>query len=283
MDSVMECRNVTYYYPLCKCPALANVNVRLERGKMYGVIGANGAGKTTFCAMLRGFIPSLYQGSFSGEVLLHGRRLESYGGMLAKEIGYVFQNPFTQLSGVKDTVFEEVAYGLENMGVAVDRIEPKVIEAMRLTNIEQFAERNPFQLSGGQIQRVALASVLVQDPDILIIDEPTSQLDPRETKDVFEIIKGLKDQGKTIVLVEHKVDLIAEYADEILVFAQGRLVKQGNKHEIFTDADLEKWGVDIPHITRLGKQLKALGFPMEQIPVTEEQAMRMIREKLGRC
>ena len=283
MDAVMECRNVTYYYPLCKRPALTEVSVRLEWGKMYGVIGANGAGKTTFCAMLRGFIPSLYQGRFSGEVLLHNRSLDSYGGMLAKKIGYVFQNPFTQLSGVKDTVFEEVAYGLENMGVPVGRIETKVIEAMRLTNIEQFADRNPFQLSGGQIQRVALASVLVQDPDILIIDEPTSQLDPRETKDVFHIIQGLKNQGKTIVLVEHKVDLIAEYADEILVFSQGQLVKKGDKHEIFTGADLEKWGVDLPHITRLGKQLQALGFPMKQIPVTEEQAMRMIREKLGQC
>lgn len=281
MDVVMECKNVTYYYPLCKYPALTDVSVRLERGKMYGVIGANGAGKTTFCAMLRGFIPLLYQGRFSGEVLLHDRSLDSYGGLLAKEIGYVFQNPFTQLSGVKDTVFEEVAYSLENMGVSVDQIEAKVIAAMRLTNIEQFADRNPFQLSGGQIQRVALASVLVQDPDLLIMDEPTSQLDPRETKDVFCIIQGLKNQGKTIVLVEHKVDLIAEYADEILVFSQGRLVKQGDKREIFTDADLEKWGVDIPSITRLGKQLRALGFPMEQIPVTEEQAMRMIREKLG--
>ncbi len=282
MDVVMECRHVTYFYPLRKRPALTELSVTLERGKLYGVIGPNGAGKTTFCALLRGFVPGFYGGEYTGEVRLHKKPLEDYGCGLAKEIGYVVQNPFTQLSGIKETVFEEVAYGLEQMGVPVEEIEPRVVEAMRQTNIENFAMRNPLQLSGGQIQRVALASVLVQDPEILVIDEPTSQLDPRETKDVFDIIQRLKASGKTIVLVEHKIDLIAEYADEILVFSKGCLVKQGKKTDLFTDESLEDLGVEVPHIARLGKRLKELGVPLEQVPVTEEQAIQMIRALLGR-
>ena len=136
----------------------------------------------------------------------------------------IFQNPFTQISGVKDTVFEEVAYGLENFGVPVEEIERRVIEVMKMTNIESLAEKNPFELSGGQMQRVALASVIVLEPDILIIDEPTSQLDPEGTESVFAIIKAMKDKQKTIILVEQKIDLIAEYADDVLVLRVVRAV-----------------------------------------------------------
>ena len=128
------------------------------------------------------------KGEIKGEVLVEGKNINEYGGELSQKIGFVFQNPFTQICGVKDTVFEEVAYGLENFGVPVEEIERRVIEVMKMTNIESLAEKNPFELSGGQMQRVALASVIVLEPDILIIDEPTSQLDPEGTESVFAII-----------------------------------------------------------------------------------------------
>ena len=137
-----------------------------------------------------------YKGEVKGEVLVEGKNINEYGGELSQKIGFVFQNPFTQISGVKDTVFEEVAYGLENFGVPVEEIERRVIEVMKMTNIESLAEKNPFELSGGQMQRVALASVIVLEPDILIIDEPTSQLDPEGTESVFAIIKAMKDKQK---------------------------------------------------------------------------------------
>ena len=122
MAAVIECKNVTYNYPLTEKPAVKDINVKLERGKFYGVVGENGAGKTTLCAVLRGFAPSFFQGELQGEVLFEGKPLTEYGANLATRIGYAFQNPFTQISGVKDTVFEEVAYGLENFGVPVEEI-----------------------------------------------------------------------------------------------------------------------------------------------------------------
>lgn len=280
MDYVIECNNVSYTYPLATAPSICQLSINIERGKFYGVIGENGSGKTTFCALLRGFAPSFYKGEIEGEVLVEGKNISEYGGEISKKIGYVFQNPFTQISGVKDTVFEEVAYGLENFGVPVEEIEQRVIDVMRLTDIEALAQKNPFDLSGGQMQRVALASIIVLEPDILVIDEPTSQLDPEGTESVFAIIEQLKEKHKTIILVEHKIDLIAEYADEILVFKNGHLFTTGKKQDILTDMSLLEKGVAIPQVAILGTKLKEQGLLLDYIPITESQAVDVISKAL---
>ena len=281
MGYVMECKNVTYTYPLADEPSIRNVSLNIEEGKFYGVVGENGSGKTTLCAILRGFAPSFYQGDIQGEVLVYGKPIGEYGGELATKIGYVFQNPFTQISGVKETVFEEVAYGLENFGVPVEEIVERVEAIMKLTHIDSLAEKNPLELSGGQMQRVALASVLVLEPDILIIDEPTSQLDPQGTESVFEIIKMMKDKKKTIILVEHKIDLIAEYADEVLVLKGGKLIASGDKSQILSDMALMEQGVQLPQMAILGSKLKERGFPISEIPVTEKRAVEIISAALN--
>lgn len=281
MGYVMECKNVTYTYPLADEPSIRNVSLNIEEGKFYGIVGENGAGKTTLCAILRGFAPSFYQGDIQGEVLVYGKPIGEYGGELATKIGYVFQNPFTQISGVKETVFEEVAYGLENFGVPVEEIVERVEAIMKLTHIDSLAEKNPLELSGGQMQRVALASVLVLEPDILIIDEPTSQLDPQGTESVFEIIKMMKDKKKTIILVEHKIDLIAEYADEVLVLRGGKLIAGGDKAQVLSDISLMEQGVQLPQMAILGSRLKEKGFPISEIPVTEKRAVEIISAALN--
>lgn len=281
MGYVMECKNVTYTYPLADEPSIRNVSLNIEEGKFYGVVGENGSGKTTLCAILRGFAPSFYQGDIQGEVLVYGKPIGEYGGELATKIGYVFQNPFTQISGVKETVFEEVAYGLENFGVPVEEIVERVEAIMKLTHIDSLAEKNPLELSGGQMQRVALASVLVLEPDILIIDEPTSQLDPQGTESVFEIIKMMKDKKKTIILVEHKIDLIAEYADEVLVLRGGKLIAGGDKAQVLSDISLMEQGVQLPQMAILGSRLKEKGFPISEIPVTEKRAVEIISAALN--
>ena len=154
-----------------------------------------------------------------------------------------------------------------------------------MTNIESLAEKNPFELSGGQMQRVALASVIVLEPDILIIDEPTSQLDPEGTESVFAIIKAMKDKQKTIILVEHKIDLIAEYANDVLVLKDGELIAVGDKNEILTDITLMEKGVALPQVVLLAVKLQKAGLPLTKIPVTEKQAIEMIgqamKEKRG--
>ena len=281
MGYVMECKNVTYTYPLADKPSIRDVSLNIEEGKFYGVVGENGSGKTTLCAILRGFAPSFYQGEIQGEVLVYGKPIGEYGGELATKIGYVFQNPFTQISGVKETVFEEVAYGLENFGVPVEEIVERVEAIMKLTHIDSLAEKNPLELSGGQMQRVALASVLVLEPDILIIDEPTSQLDPQGTESVFEIIKMMKEKKKTIILVEHKIDLIAEYADEVLVLKGGKLIASGDKAQVLSDMSLMEQGVQLPQVAILGSKLKEKGFPISEIPVTEKRAVEIISAALN--
>lgn len=281
MGYVVECKNVTYTYPLADEPSIRNVSLNIEEGKFYGIVGENGSGKTTLCAILRGFAPSFYQGDIQGEVLVYGKPIGEYGGELATKIGYVFQNPFTQISGVKETVFEEVAYGLENFGVPVEEIVERVEAIMKLTHIDSLAEKNPLELSGGQMQRVALASVLVLEPDILIIDEPTSQLDPQGTESVFEIIKMMKDKKKTIILVEHKIDLIAEYADEVLVLRGGKLIAGGDKAQVLSDISLMEQGVQLPQMAILGSRLKEKGFPISEIPVTEKRAVEIISAALN--
>ena len=283
MGTVVEFKNVTYTYPLSEKPAIKNMSFKIEEGKFYGVIGENGSGKTTLCSLVRGFAPDFYKGTLEGEVLVDGKPTTEYGpGELALKFGYVFQNPFNQISGVKDTVFEEVAFGLENFGFDPDEIEQRVTDVMELTDITAIALKNPFELSGGQQQRVALASTIVLKPDILVIDEPTSQLDPEGTESVFKIISEMKNEHKTILLVELKVDLLAEYADEILVLKDSELIKAGPKQEILSDISLLKKNVQLPQMSILGNELRKLGLPIKNIPITEDQAVDIVKSHLAK-
>jgi len=278
MGAVIEFKDVTYRYPLSRKAAIENLNLVIEEGRFYGIIGENSSGKTTLCNLIRGFAPDFFKGELKGQVLVDGKPTVNYReGELSLRIGYVFQNPFNQISGVKESVFEEVAFGLENFGVPEDEIESRVEKVMKMTNILELAEKNPFALSGGQQQRIALASIIVLEPDILVIDEPTSQLDPAGTESVFEIISEMKKAHKTIILVEHKVDLIAEYADEVFVLAKGRLIKRGLTQEVLSDVSLLDHGVQLPQIAILGMELKKRGLVLPYIPITEKQCVEMLR------
>lgn len=279
MENIIKFENVSYKYPLTKEFSIKNMSFNIEKGKFYGIIGENGSGKTTLLNIIRGFCPSFYKGELSGKIYIDEKDISQYtNGELALKIGYVFQNPFNQISGVKDTVFEEVAYGLENFGIEVDEIVERVEKIMIKTNILDLSMKNPFDLSGGQQQRVALASILVLEPEILVIDEPTSQLDPESTKKVFEIIKDLKNQGKTVILVEHKIDLMAEFADEIIVVHNGEILIKGDKRKVFTDEKLEKNLVQIPIVTKLFKELRNNGLKIDEIPLTVDEAVNMLNE-----
>lgn len=214
----IELRDVSYRYPTSPKKNLKNINLTVESGEFIAVIGRNEAGKTTLCNVIRGFAPHFYNGTISGSVKVNGKDvLATEIGELSSDVGYVFQNPFNQNSGVKSTVYEEISYGLENLGISREEIFRRVDEVIDLLGIGHLAGKHPMKLSGGQCQRVALASVIVMEPEVLLIDEPTSQLDPKGTEDVFKIIKMLKDRGKTTILVEHKIDRIAEYADRAIL------------------------------------------------------------------
>ncbi|MFQ7157423.1 MAG: energy-coupling factor ABC transporter ATP-binding protein [Merdimonas faecis] len=277
MDSI-QIKNLTYRYPTSEADVLKDVSFTVKKGELCAIVGANGSGKTTLCNAIRGFVPKFYKGEISGDVLVNGRDVkEDPDGKNALEIGFVFQNPFTQISGIASTVYEELAYGLENMGVEPEEIRQRIERIMELTKIQEFRDRDPYQLSGGQQQRVALAAILVMDQDVLVIDEPTSQLDPQSTDDVFEIIKLMKSMGKTIVLVEHKMEQIAEYADQIIVLDGGQVVMEGTPKEVFSDPDCLKYHTRPPQSTRIALELKKEGVNLSEIPVTVEETVGMIR------
>lgn len=274
----IELKNVTYTYPLAQNSSIRGINVTLEKGKFYAILGANGSGKTTLCNIIRGFIPNFFQGEMEGEVLLDGKNLQEYEmGELASKIGYVFQNPFNQITGARDTVYGEIAYGLENFGVPVSEIKERVDKVMELTNTSYLQDKNPFELSGGQQQRVAFASVLVLEPDVFVIDEPTSQLDPRETERVFDIIEKLKEMGKTIILVEHKMELVAQYCDEVLVLHEGELIRAGEKHEVLSEIALEEEGVMLPQTVKLADKFRKQGIAIKEKIITADEMIEQLR------
>ncbi|MGG3308716.1 ABC transporter ATP-binding protein [Paenibacillus lautus] len=277
--NVVEIKNLSYKYPIENKEVLRDISLNIEKGKLYALIGHNGAGKTTLCNTIRGFIPHFYQGHLRGDVILEGKDIREWTlSELSQKVGYVFQNPFTQISGTKDTVYEEIAYGLENLGLQTKEIHKKVDEVLSLFHIEGLVDKNPFELSGGQKQRVALASIIVMEPEILVIDEPTSQLDPQGTEEVFKIIEIMKKKGKTIILVEHKIDLLAEYADVVVLLKDGEIVMQGETHEIFTDERVLSHKGALPQYALLGIEMEKQGLSIDQIPYTRKNAISTIRE-----
>ena len=272
--------NVNYKYPLEDKQALKNINIEIKKGEFWAVIGKNGSGKTTFCNMLRRFVPDFYKGELTGKITLEDKELKDYSQKeLVQKIGFVFQNPFTQISGVKDTVFEEIAYGLENLGLEKEEIISKVEKILKLLEIEKLRDRNPYDLSGGQKQRVALASIIAMDPDILVIDEPTSQLDPKGTEDIFKIINLMANEGKTIILVEHKLELIAEYAENILVLDEGEIILSGKAEEVLNNKILLEKEIGMTQYSILAYELEKTGkVELEEIPITKEKTVELLKK-----
>lgn len=277
---VAKLKDINYKYPLAEGYALKDVNFEFEAGKFYGLIGENGGGKTTLCNLIRGLIPHFYNGELTGEAVVFDTDIKEHNAEeLAVRIGYVFQNPFNQMSGIKSTVFEEIAMGLENLGIEKEEIIERVSGVCELLGIEELMTKNPNELSGGQRQRVAFAAIIVMDNDMLVIDEPTSQLDPHGTEMVFEIIRKLKDSGKTIILVEHKIDLIAEYCDEVIVMDKGHIVCSGKTQDILSRKELLDYDAQIPQVAIWGHEMADVGKPLSYIPITVEQAVELARER----
>ncbi|TQR16494.1 energy-coupling factor ABC transporter ATP-binding protein [Psychrobacillus soli] len=275
-------KNVSYKYPYTEGFALKELNYEFEKGKCYGIIGANGSGKTTFCNLLRGMIPHFFEGELTGDVFIEETDVRNWdSNLLSTKIGYIFQNPFTQISGIKETVFEEIALGLENLGMEKEALIDRVIEVVKLLKLEQLIKKNPNNLSGGQKQRVAFASIIAMNNDIIVIDEPTSQLDPESTAEIFSIINLLRNQGKTIFLVEHKVDLIAEYSDEVIVLKDGQITLSGSTQEVLSNMDLLQMGVMLPQASMLSYDMQKANKQLDSIAITKSQVIEQIKQRVG--
>ena len=269
-------QNLTYKYQFTKTPVLQNINLQIQEGEFVSVVGPNGAGKSTLCYALAGFVPHFFKGEISGSIEVAG--VESSKSTLDEwvmNVGLAFQNPFNQISGAKYTVFEEIAFGLENTGVPRDEIKVRVDEALRLTDITELADRSPYSLSGGQQQRVALTSILVMQPKLLVLDEPTSQMDPIGTREVFSVIRKMAEGGMTVVMVEHKMEWIANFADRVIALKDGRILLEGKPNEVLTSDLLAENGFGLSRYTSTAREAKKQGlWKKENLPVTLDEAVK---------
>ena len=277
---MIELKNVSFKYELQEEKTIKNLDLYVKQGEFVGIIGKNGSGKTTLCNIIRGIIPDFVQGTITGSISIDNKNINDIErGEMAELVGFVFQNPFSQISGIKKTVFEEIAYGLENLGVPREEIRQRVTDVIKLLKIEDLQDKNPNELSGGQSQRVAIASIIVMNPKVLIFDEPTSQLDPLGTEEIFDILKLLKSQNKTIILVEHKIDLIAEYADRVVVMDDGEIIFNGETREVLSNDKIEKHNVSMPIVSKLAYKLneEKPGF-FKSIPITLDECKKELEE-----
>src|SRR5215217_6782033 len=272
--AIVTLDNVSYKYPLTDALALQNITLQVNEGEFVAVVGPNGAGKSTLCYALAGFVPHFFKGELIGTVEVGGKDLlKSTLSEWVLNVGLAFQNPFNQISGAKYTVFEELAFGLENIGIPREEMKSRVEQAMKLTGISDLADRSPYSLSGGQQQRVALTSILVMQPKVLVLDEPTSQMDPIGTREVFGVIRTMAEQGMTVILVEHKVEWIAQFADRVIALNEGQILLEGTPSEVLTSELLDEKGFGISRYTSVARKAKRIGlWKKEDLPVTLEEA-----------
>ena len=266
--------HVSFTYQGAASKAIDDVSLDLQPGRFYGVVGATGAGKSTLCHIFSGLIPHFLNGSLDGEVALDGQPTSAIPiDEIATRVGYVFQNPFDQLSHITYRVDDEVAFGLQNLGLPRDEIVARVTRALEVLRIADLRDRYPFHLSGGQLQRLAVASVLAMSPDIVVMDEPTSQLDPQGTREVFQAVADLRASGVTVVLVEHKVELLAAHVDELIALGDGGVVCQGSPRAVFASPVFSDLGVNRPQMAELALQL---GFAGEAgaLPLSTTELMK---------
>jgi len=274
---MIVCEHVSYSYPQAAQPALRDINLSVADGTLLAIIGANGAGKTTLCAAIAGFVPHHFRGELSGKVWVEG--IDTAAATLAQlsqQVGFVFQNPFNQLSGAKLTVAEEVAFGLENLGVPSAEMPARVEAALDLVGLAALADRAPYALSGGEMQRLALASILVMRPRVLVLDEPAAQLDPIGAQQLFAAVRALVEaQNVTVVLAEHNLEHVAHFADRVVALDDGAVVLDGPPAQALTSERLPEIGVRISRYTEAARAARDAGrWPAGvPLPATLEAAV----------
>lgn len=279
--AVIDVDGLTYFYPGSLVPALKDISFAIEHGQLLAVVGANGAGKSSLCLALAGLIPALYQGKMQGSVMLNGMDTRLYSpGEFAGRVGLVLQNPANQISGMRYSVYEEVAFGLENIGVPRQEMAARIDRTLEVVHLTDLRDRSPYTLSGGQQQRLALASILAMEPPILVLDEPTAMLDPQGSQNLFEVVRKMVQSGKTVVIAEHQLEWISRYADQVIALAHGEVILDGTPAEVMASPLLTQSGIGWLRYTQAAYLAKARGlWPASRpLPVTLEQAVEGFRQ-----
>lgn len=271
---MIEAKEITYEYP-DGTKALHGVNFKVEKGSMVALLGPNGAGKSTLFLHFNGIIqPSSGQIEIAQEILKYGK---DDLNKARQKVGIVFQNPDDQLFA--PTVIEDVAFGPLNMGLSKEEVEKRVSEALNKVGMAGFEDKAPHHLSGGQKKRVAIAGILAMEPQIMVLDEPTSGLDPKGASQILKLLYKLNEEGMTIIISTHDVDMVPLYADKIYIISSGQIIKKGNPHEVFGDVEtIRKANLRLPRIAHLMEILKKedqLSFS-EKYPLTIGEARKSL-------
>lgn len=276
----IEARNLSFTYAGTEKPSIENVNISIPKGEFVVFTGPSGCGKTTFCRCLNGLIPNFYSGNLQGELTVDGLNVNGRSTTeLATHVGFVFQNPENQLFCL--SVERDVAFGLENLGIPREEAVERVRWAMEATGILELRHKAPYELSGGQQQRAAIAGVIAMRPSILVLDEPTSFLDPHSAEEIVSVIARLtRDLQLTTLLVEHRLDIVSRYADRVIVMDKGRVALDGPPSDVYDDR-ARLIGIGMPRVTMLFHLLQRDGFPVRKNPITVEQAADELRRLLG--
>lgn len=282
MEPIISVEGLTFSYGESARAALEDLHFQVWPGEFIGVTGPAGAGKSTLVLCINGIIPHFQTGQYHGKVVIAGKdTFETSCAEISKRVGSVFQDPEAQI--VAPMVEDEVAFGLENFGVAPKVMETRITEALQLIDIAHLRHRSTTELSGGQKQRVAIAAAVALRPEILILDEPTSELDPIGTIEVFEVLRHLnRDYGLTVIVVEQKINLLLEYIQRLLILDQGRLQADCAPAEIIREPErLSRIGLRVPPVSELAYLLQKNGLYRGELPLTVEQAYQGLAQSLG--
>lgn len=276
-ETIIKLDNVSYRYPRTKKWVLKDINIEIKKGEFIAVMGQNGAGKTTLCQCFNGTVPNFHEGKLKGKVEVLGHcTTDCAVSDLADKIGMVLEDPEAQL--FTTTVRNEVAFGAENLQVDPDEIMRRMEWALDIVGLSEYIDREPTALSGGQKQRLAIATNLVMLPSILVLDEPTSQLDPVGTRDVFNVIRELREKEQmTIIIATHKSDEIAEFATKVLVLKEGAIVAFDEPSVVFSDGELMRsCNIRPPQVSELASYMKNSGHDIGCHPILMKQAYQGI-------
>ena len=284
MAPILQVQDLTYIYSAgtpFEHKALDKLNFSVERGEFIGIIGHTGSGKSTLMQHLNGLLKPT-----SGKVLLDGQDIWADKKLTRQarfRVGLVFQYPEYQL--FEETVYKDIAFGPKNMGLSADEVDRRVREAAGFVGLrEDQLQVSPFDLSGGQKRRVAIAGVIAMEPEVLILDEPTAGLDPEGREEILANIQAYRQaKNATIMMVSHSMNDVARLTDRLLVLNGSHLAMEGTPGEVFTHAwDLEDMGLDIPEVTRVFMRLKELGLPVEPVYTIDQAVAALKKLKEGK-
>ncbi|MHA1754601.1 MAG: energy-coupling factor ABC transporter ATP-binding protein [Candidatus Odinarchaeia archaeon] len=278
--NIIEFKDVSFKYSDSDNYAIRHINLKIKEGEFVLISGPTGCGKTTLTRCINGLIPHFHQGELEGEVYVNNLlTTEHTVASLSSIVGMVFQNPENQL--VSLNVKRELAFGPENLGIPREEIERRIQTIMEKFKITHLAEKAPYEMSGGEQQQVAIASVLTLNPKIIVLDEPTANLDPQSAKEIIQLIGSLNKQMKmTVIIIEHRLDMITEYVSRVLLMKDGVIVSDGPPEDVLYSDKAEEIGVSIPRVIKVFKFLKQMGLEFNRNPICIQDAKNLLLERM---